>query len=115
MKLRTLRTLLDGGRGEVAGTDGSASVFDASEGLRFFRVCLDSTGASSSCEVLRLRSERPSAGSLGRISSLKIECPSGSTPRCEGNNSLVSLSDDCLRRVEVSSASSSAGKPLLMQ
>lgn len=111
--LRALRTLLDGGRGETAGTDGSASELDASEGLRFFRVCLDGSGASSSCEVLRLRSERsPSAGSSGIISSLKIECPSGSTPRCEGSNSLVSLfRDERRRRAEVDGSSASSSSP----
>ena len=107
--------LLDGGLGETAGTDGSTSELVASEGLRFFRVCLEGTGASSSCEFLRLRSERnPSADSSGRISSLNIECPSGSTPRCEGSNSLVNLfRDERLRRVEVEgrSASSSSSVP----
>lgn len=74
--LRILRTLLDGGRGEDAVTDGAASDLEvSSEGLRFFLVCLDGSGTSSSCDVLRLlRKDRvPSVGSSGSINSLKIE------------------------------------------
>jgi hypothetical protein len=79
-------------------------------GRRFFLMVRTGCGTSSSCEALRFRSERvPSGGSSGRMSSLKIECPPGSTPRCDGSKSLASLgTDDSLRRVSDSMGSFSS-------
>lgn len=93
---------LTDGPGDDGATDGAASDFETSEGLRFFLDVRDGTGAatSSSCDALRFRKERVPSASPGRMRSLKMEWPLGSTPRTEGSKSLASLgTDDSLRRV----------------
>jgi hypothetical protein len=109
--LRALLALLGLGAGEDAVAEApTADAFDTSDGRRFFLMVRTGCGTSSSCEALRFRSERvPSGGSSGRMSSLKIECPPGSTPRCDGSKSLASLgTDDSLRRVSDSMGSFSS-------
>jgi hypothetical protein len=101
--LRALLALLGRATGEDRVTEaGTAGDLDASEGLRFLLIVVRTgCGTSSSCDAFRFRNDRvPSGGSSGRMSSLKMECPPGSTPRCDGSRSLASLgTDDNLRRV----------------
>jgi hypothetical protein len=82
----------------------------SSDGLRFFLLVRTGGGTSSSCDAFRFRSDRvPSGGSSGRMRSLNIEWPPGSTPRCDGSKSLASFgTDDSLRRVMDSDGSPSS-------